>query len=85
MEQNGVDAIKVIKEIKDIYLVNNIKTKILAASFRNTEQVVRVIKAGADAVTISSNLFRDMFDNYLTTKSIIKFNEDWKKLITIIK
>ncbi|EIV99427.1 transaldolase family protein [Thermoanaerobacter siderophilus] len=80
MEQNEIDAINIIKEIRNIYEMNNIETKILAASFRNMEQIMRVIKAGAQAVTISYELFCEMFNNYLTEKSINKFKEDWDEL-----
>ncbi|MGF7431909.1 transaldolase family protein [Thermoanaerobacterium thermosaccharolyticum] len=79
MEQNGIDAIEVVKEIRSIYETNCLETKILAASFRNVEQVIRTIKAGAHSVTISYELFCDMFNNYLTDKSIKKFAEDWEE------
>ncbi|ADL69391.1 transaldolase family protein [Thermoanaerobacterium thermosaccharolyticum] len=85
MEQNGIDAIEVIKEIRNIYEMNCFETKILAASFRNVEQVIRTIKAGAHSVTISYELFCDMFNNYLTDKSIKKFAEDWVALNEKIK
>lgn len=85
MEQNGIDAIEVIKEIRNIYEMNCIETKILAASFRNVEQVIRTIKAGAHSVTISYELFCDMFNNFLTDKSIKKFAEDWVALNEKIK
>jgi TalC/MipB family fructose-6-phosphate aldolase len=80
MEQNGIDAIETIREIRNIYEMNCIETKILAASFRNVEQIIRTIKAGAHSVTISYELFCDMFNNYLTDKSIKKFAEDWMAL-----
>lgn len=80
MEQNEIDAINIIKEIRNIYEMNDMETKILAASFRNMEQIMRVIKAGAHAVTISYELFCEMLNNYLTEKSINKFKEDWKEL-----
>ncbi|AST57736.1 transaldolase [Thermoanaerobacterium thermosaccharolyticum] len=85
MEQNGIDAIEVIEEIRNIYEMNCFETKILAASFRNVEQVIRTIKAGAHSVTISYELFCDMFNNYLTDKSIKKFAEDWVALNEKIK
>ncbi|TCW39510.1 transaldolase [Thermohydrogenium kirishiense] len=85
MEQNGIDAIEVIKEIRSIYEMNCFETKILAASFRNVEQVIRTIKAGTHSVTISYELFCDMFNNYLTDKSIKKFAEDWVALNENIK
>ena len=50
---NVGDAAAVIGEMAQIFKVQNRSTKILAASFRNTNQVIQSFASGAEAVTLS--------------------------------
>lgn len=60
------------KDIED----NQLKTRILAASFKNTQQVLSAIDAGAHDVTISYELLELMMNKTMTVEAIKKFNED---------
>ncbi len=50
------DGVRVVEEISDIFKNYDIKTKILAASFKTVEQVHKVSMSGAHAITINPDL-----------------------------
>ena len=52
----------------------------LAASFRNREQVEECILAGCDAVTINPQIIEEVIQHDLTDKAIELFNADWDKI-----
>lgn len=47
---------KVAKDIHDIYVKNNIDTQVLAASFKNSQQVLELAKYGIGAATVSPDV-----------------------------
>ena len=51
------DGAHVVSEIVNIFKMYNVKTKILAASFKNAEQVHKISLTGADAVTVNPDIF----------------------------
>lgn len=75
-----VDGSRVVREIKQIFTEYSLKTRILAASFRNIEQVHRVCLSGADAVTISPELYWKMLFHPLTQRSVEEFERNWKAI-----
>ncbi len=72
------DGVHVVSEINEIFKAYNIQTKILAASFKNVEQVHKVSMTGADAVTINPDLFEMLIYHPLTYYAIDDFNKDWE-------
>ncbi|MBO5884503.1 MAG: fructose-6-phosphate aldolase [Clostridia bacterium] len=58
------------------------KTKILAASFHHGGQVIKALQAGADAITLSPELLREMIcinpTNYIEN-AITTFAADWEE------
>jgi len=49
---------------------NDIKTKILSASFRSSKEIEEAMVNGSDAVTIPSNIFEEILDNPLSKKQL---------------
>lgn len=80
MENNGINSGDVIEKIRKIYDDGEFSTKILAASFKNTHQVVEVLSRGAHSATISYDIFNAMINNKLAQDSINKFTTDWAEL-----
>lgn len=74
------DGVHVVEETVDIFKSYNIKTKILAASFKNVEQVHKVSLTGADAVTINPDLFSMLIYHPLTYYAIDDFTKDWESV-----
>lgn len=74
------DGVRVVEEIVKIYDRFNIKTKVLAASFKNVEQIHKSALAGSHAVTISPDLFEKLIYHPLTDSAIDGFTKDWESV-----
>ena len=82
MEDNGEDGVSLISQTRSIY--DNfpmLSTQILAASVRNTHQVLAAAELGAEAITMSQSVFYQLFSHPLTDKGVETFTQEWKKYI----
>lgn len=77
ISSSGID---VVSEIAKIYRIFELDTKILAASFKNVDQVKKAFLAGADSVTISYDILEHMVYHPSTIESVNQFIQDWKGL-----
>lgn len=66
----------IIKEFKEY----NIKAKVIAASFKNLQQVHNVALHGAHAVTVNEDLFERIYSHSHTDSSIDQFLNDWEEV-----
>lgn len=80
MEDLGVNAVDAIKMIRNEIDRNGVKTKILAASFKNMWQVNQAIAAGTHALTISPQLMKVGFGLQTVQKALEDFERDWLEL-----
>lgn len=74
------DGVHVVSEIVKMFNVHNIKSRVLAASFKNVEQIHKIALAGGHAVTISPELFNTLTYHPLTDRAIESFNADWQSV-----
>ena len=72
------DGVHVVEEIVNMFNMYDIKTKILAASFKNVEQVHKVAMTGAGAVTVNPDIFDMLIYHPLTYYAIDDFSKDWE-------
>lgn len=72
------DGAKVVSDIIQLFNINDISTKVLAASFKNVEQVHKVCLAGAHSVTVNKDLFEKLIYHPYTDLSIKTFISDWE-------
>ena len=75
INQVGVDLIRTIAEIFDIY---GYETKIIAASVRSTTHVTDCALAGADIATVPYKVIEQMTHHPLTDQGIAKFQADYR-------
>lgn len=75
ISQTGVDLIRVIAEIFNIY---ELDTQIIAASVRNPIHVTDCALAGADIATVPYAVIEQMTKHPLTDQGIVKFQADYK-------
>lgn len=73
----GWDGMELIRQIKDAYVMGDVKTKVLAASIRHPQHVVQSALGGADVATIPYKVFKQMVAHPLTEKGIEGFMKDW--------
>ncbi len=74
------DGVHVVEEIVNIYRAYSLPTQVLAASFKNAEQVHKVSLTGAHAVTINPDLFDTLLYHPLTFYAIDDFQKDWENV-----
>lgn len=80
MENLNIDAGEAIQEMKAEMVRTNSKTKILAASFKNIGQVNVALEAGAQAATLSTDIFDQGFAMPSIQKAVDDFKGDWESM-----
>ncbi|MFW6274095.1 MAG: transaldolase family protein, partial [Halanaerobium sp.] len=59
---------------------NNLKTKILAASFKNVNQIHKIILSGAQSFTAGPDLMDKLLEHSGTSSSVEQFIDDWESV-----
>lgn len=72
------NGVHVVEEIVDLFKTYNLPTQVLAASFKNVQQVYNVASMGAHAVTVSPDLCMKLLFHPYTDKSLEDFDIDWR-------
>ena len=73
--ENGLE---VLREILDIYRVQNFSTQVLAASLRHPIHVVEAAKMGTHIGTMPFKVFEQLFKHPLTDRGLEAFIKDWE-------
>lgn len=80
IDNMGYNGIQVAKEIHDIFKKNNLDTEVLAASFKNSQQVLELCEYGIGAATIASDVIEGLVKNREITAAVDDFVKDFEKL-----
>lgn len=72
------DGVGVVSDIVKIFDIHAIEARVLAASFKNVEQVHRITLNGVHAVTLSVELLSQLLYHPMTFQAIDDFNADWE-------
>ncbi|HEY8464642.1 MAG TPA: transaldolase family protein [Bacillota bacterium] len=75
----GADGVKVVAEIAQLFSVYRLPTAILAASFKNVQQVHDVCLARAQAVTVGPELIEKLIAFPATTADVAEFKRQWQE------
>jgi len=78
-DDNGMDGMDLIRDIRLIYDNYLFETEILVASVRHTTHVLESAKIGADVITAPPKVIHGLFKHVLTDAGIESFLDDWKK------
>ena len=76
----GVNGISVTRMIQEILVNNHLNTQILAASFKNTQQVQEVCELGVGAATVSPDVMEGLIKNPCFTAAVEDFIIDFEAL-----
>lgn len=76
----GANGVKTAKDIHDIFKKNGLKTEVLAASFKNSQQVLELCEYGIGASTISPDVIEGLIKNDSVTMAVEAFTRDFEKL-----
>lgn len=72
---------RLIREIAALFCNYDIKTEILAASYRNFAQISETLLAGADILTVPGELLMQVADHPLSDAGMASFVEDSKAFV----
>ena len=72
------DGTGVVAEIAEQFAIHGLPCKVLAASFKNAEQVHRCAAAGCQCVTVSADILKAVISHPMTDAAIAGFDKDWK-------
>lgn len=73
---DGTDVVAQIVEQLEIY---GLDCKVLAASFKNAEQVHKCALAGCHSVTVTADVLKALITHPMTDAAIEGFEKDWNK------
>ena len=78
-DDNGLDGMQLIADIRLIYDNYDFRTEILVASVRHGIHVLEAAKIGADVMTAPPAVIKGLVKHVLTDKGIEGFMADWAK------
>lgn len=76
----GNDGVQTTKKMQDIYVRNGLSTKILAAGFKNSQQVQELCEYGIRSVTVASDVIENFIKNACVTSAVDDFVADFESL-----
>lgn len=77
----GYDGLAVAMRIQNILEANNFETEILAASFKNSNQVLELVERGVGALTLGSAVFDGLVNDRNVDFAIKTFEDDFGKIL----
>ena len=81
IDNMGFDGIQVSKDIHDAITANGLDSGLLAASFKNSQQVLELTKYGVKAVTVSPDVIDALVKNAAIDAAIDQFTKDFSGLV----
>lgn len=82
LDDIGYNGINVLRDICEIWDVQDYESLIIAASIRNPLHIVESARAGADIATVPYNVLMQSLKNPLTDKGLELFLRDYDKYLT---
>ena len=80
LDNLGANGIESPKMIQDIFVTNGFKTEILAASFKNSNQVQELCAYGVGAATVAPDVIENLLKNACVTGAVQDFVNDFEGL-----
>lgn len=77
----GYDGLAVAMRIQNILEANNFESEILAASFKNSNQVLELVERGVGALTLGSAVFDGLVNDRNVDFAIKTFEDDFGKIL----
>ena len=85
LDNMGADGVQVAKDIHDMFRVHNLNADVLAASFKNSQQILNLCKHGIGAVTAAPDVLRALTYHDATFTAEENFTQDFYALVNEVK
>lgn len=80
IDNMGYDGIRVCREIQEIFASNAMPCGILAASFKNSQQLMELARTGIMAATAGPDIIEGLVRNAAIDAAVDVFNRDFESL-----
>lgn len=80
IDNMGFDGVQVSKDIHDAIVRSGLDSGLLAASFKNSQQVLELVKYGVKAVTLAPDVIDALVKNAAIDAAVEQFNRDFADL-----
>lgn len=81
IDNMGYDGVSIAQHIHDIFRNNKLDANVLAASFKNSQQLLELAEYGIGAATASPDVIFSLVKNDAITSAINAFVRDFEKLV----
>lgn len=81
IDNMGFNGVAVAKQIHDIFRANDLPCEVLAASFKNSQQVLELALYGVGAVTAAASVIEDFAKNAAIDAAVDAFTADFEGLV----
>ncbi|MBM6775216.1 transaldolase family protein [Olsenella profusa] len=81
IDNMGYDGVGVAMEIHDIFRANDLPCEVLAASFKNSQQILELARYGVGAVTAASSVIEGLVKNAAIDAAVDAFTADFEGLV----
>ena len=81
LDDQSVAGLEVVRSISELYRIQGMDTKILAASIRSVQRAIRSWYNGAEICTMPPKVFEGMYDHILTDAGLDIFDRDAAKIV----
>ena len=85
LDNMGADGVQVAADIHNMFRIHNMECDVLAASFKNSQQVLNLCKKGVGAVTAAPEVLRALIKHDATFTAEENFENDYLSLIEEVK
>lgn len=76
----GADGVSVVADLQVLLDRHQLDCKLLPASFKNTQQVMEVLKLGVGAITIPVDIAAQMLAHPAVQSAVNQFTQDWREV-----
>lgn len=74
------DGSRVVAEIVQLLAVHHLDCQVLAASFKNTQQVHKCAMTGCQSATVSADILSAIISHPMTDAAVAGFERDWNSV-----
>ena len=74
----GANGIDVVADIQRLLELHNLSSKLLPASFKNTRQVMEILKLGVESITLPVDVAAQLFAHPSVQPAVDQFDQDWQ-------
>ena len=74
----GGNGVQVVADLQQLLTLHDLDCKVLPASFKNTLQVMDVMKLGVGAITLPVDVAIQMISHPAVEPAVEKFTQDWQ-------